>query len=249
MWCRLLLRDQLDSQVAGALADPRRATESARAVTLQRRTLVHVRLADAKLVGDQLVVVLRVGDRGLQQLEDVARCGARRVGENRARLVHVLAADVVDHEAGLARRAAHVLGARANGDVALGGAARGALTADAAGSGGATTASARSGLLLGLRGFSLLCVRVFSLCLFGLGRLGLGLLGLGLFSLGLLGLLGCRLASALRLGLLLRLLGLALLRRRALGLGSRLLRRGLARALRLRLLLGGVVLLLLVVSH
>src|SRR5437763_1745482 len=123
MWCRLLLRDQLDSQVAGALADPRRATESARAVTLQRRTLVHVRLADAKLVG------------------------------------------------------------------------------------------------------------------------------LGLFSLGLLGLLGCRLASALRLGLLLRLLGLALLRRRALGLGSRLLRRGLARALRLRLLLGGVVLLLLVVSH
>src|SRR3954471_3725316 len=151
MWCRLLLRDQLDSQVAGALADPRRATESARAVTLQRRTLVHVRLGDSKLVGDQLVVVLRVGDRGLQQLEHVARSGARRVREDRPCLVHVLAADVVDHEAGLARRAAHVLRTRANRHVAVRRAARGALPAATAGSGGATTATARSGLLLGLR--------------------------------------------------------------------------------------------------
>src|SRR3954454_5868908 len=144
MWCRLLLRDQLDSQVTGALADPRRAAERARAVTLQRRTFVHVRLADPKLVGDQLVVVLRVGDRGLKQLEHVARCAALRVGENRARLVHVLAADVVDHEPGLARRAAHVLRTRANRHVTVRRPARAALPAATPGSGGATTAAARS---------------------------------------------------------------------------------------------------------
>src|SRR3954466_2220130 len=167
MWCRLLLRDQLDSQVAGALADPRRATERAWAVTLQRRTLVHVRLADSKLVGDQLVIVLRVGDRGLQQLEHVARRGTRRVREDRSRLVHVLAADVVDHEAGLARRAAHVLSARANGRRAVLRLARGGATgAGAAARGGCATAAARARLLVLGLGLAL-----------GLGGVRLGLLG------------------------------------------------------------------------
>src|SRR3954451_2020039 len=237
---RLLLRDKLDSQVTGALTDARRAAERARAVTLQRRTLVHVRLADSKLVGDQLMVVLRVGDRGLQQLEHVARRGARRVREDRTRLADVLAADVVDHEAGLARRAAHVLRARANRHVAVLATARRRLrAAGSPGGGSATTAAGRSGLLLSC---------------FGLGRLGgslLGLLGLGLFSLGLLSLgvlslLGSRLARALRLWLL---LSLCLLLCAFCLLRVRLLRRGLARALGLRLLLGRVVLLLLVVSH
>src|SRR3954464_5581420 len=152
MWFPLLLDCQFDGEVAGPLANARRAAERAWAVALQRRTLVHVRLADEELVGDQLVVVLRVGDRGLQQLKHVARRGARRVQEERARLVDPLAADVVDHEAGLARRAADVLGARADGHVRRCVAARPA--ARAAGGGLATAAAVRGRLrllVLGLR--------------------------------------------------------------------------------------------------
>src|SRR5215213_6243614 len=125
MWFRLLLGYELDGEMAGPLADARCAPERARAVALQRRTLVHVRLPDSQLVGDQLVVVLSVGDRRLQQLQDVARRGALGVGEDRARLVHALAADVVDHEARLARRAAHVASTRTDRDVAIRRAPRG----------------------------------------------------------------------------------------------------------------------------
>src|SRR4051812_19266481 len=149
MWFRLLLGYELDGHVTGALADPRGASERARAVTLQRRTFVHVRLADSQLVGDQLVVVLRVGDRGLQQLQHVARRGAWRVHQDRARLVHALAADVVDHESRLARRAAHVLRARAHRHFAVrGAAARGRGAARATGCGGAAAATARAALLV-----------------------------------------------------------------------------------------------------
>src|SRR4051794_22940391 len=148
MWFRLLLGYELDGHVTGALADPRGASERARAVTLQRRTFVHVRLADSQLVGDQLVIVLRVGDRGVQQLQHVARGGARGVRQDCARLVHALAADVVDHEARLARRAAHVLRARADGHVAVGGAPRGCRAPRAPGGGGAATATAARAALL-----------------------------------------------------------------------------------------------------
>src|SRR4051812_39044900 len=220
MVVRLLLGNELDREVAGPLAYARRASERARAVALQRRTLVHEDLGHAKLVGDQLVVVLCVGDRRVQQLQHVARCGARGVLEDRPRLAHVLAADVVDHEARLARRAAHVLGARADGHVG-GGLAAALGRAAAAGGRGAAAAPARAcPLVLGLR----------------LAR-DLGLLGLDLL-LGVLLLALLRLVLALGLGLRLgglrdRLLG---------GLGGIGLRRvGLLRraaAARLRLVLG-----------
>src|SRR3954452_11177321 len=182
MWFRLLLGYELDSQVTGALADPRRASQRTWAVALQRRTFVHVRLADSQLVGHQLVVVLRVGDRGVQQLQHVARGGAGRVGQDRARLVHALAADVLDHEPRLARGAAHVLRVRAHAHVGVRGAARRCGAARSTGRGGAAAATAPRAALLVL----------------GLGlALGLGLLGLDLLlSVLLLDLLG----RLLRLG-------------------------------------------------
>src|SRR4051794_11813911 len=228
MVVRLLLGYELDREVAGPLADSRRASERARAVALQRRTLVHEDLAHAKLVGDQLVVVLSVGDSGLQQLQDVARRGARRVLQDGAGLAHLLAADVVDHEARLARGAAHVLGARADGHVGrrLAAALRRAAAA-AAGRGGATTTPARARLLvlglglagcLGLLGLDLL-LGVLLLDLLGLvrsgvgGRLGLGglgdrlLSGLGGVGLRRVGLLRRAAAARLRLVLGALLLG------------------------------------------
>src|SRR5436190_6741878 len=209
---RLLLRDELDSHVARPLADSRGPAQSARTVALERRPLVDVHLADLEIVGDEIVVVLRVGDGGVQELQDVPRSRSRRVYEYGTRLVDVLAANVVDHETRLARCVTYVLRARANGyvAVAVGVSARPALRLLAAPRGSLCTATAAccrlrlAGLVLGLG---------LALCL---GGLGLGLLLVGL----LLGLLG-----------LLRLRGSGLL-------GGRLLR---ARAtLRLRLLLGGL---------
>src|SRR5436190_22721701 len=110
--------------MARALADPRGAAERARAVALERWPLVDVGLADLQLVGDEVVVVLRVGDGGVQELQDVPRSRARRVDEYGTRLIDVLAADVVDHEARLAGCVAHVLRARANSDIGVGLAAR-----------------------------------------------------------------------------------------------------------------------------
>ena len=78
---------QFDGHVAGALADPGGAAERARTVALERRALVHEGPADPQLVGDELVVVLRVGDRGVQKLQDVPRGGARRVREYGTRVV------------------------------------------------------------------------------------------------------------------------------------------------------------------
>src|SRR4051812_43667562 len=225
MVVRLLLGNELDREVAGPLADSRRASERARAVALQRRTLVHDDLAHAKLVGDQLVVVLSVGDRRLQQLQHVARRGARGVLEDRPRLAHVLAADVVDHEARLARRAAHVLGARAHRDIPIGGGLAAALGRAAAARGrGTAAAPARARLLvpgLGPAG--------------GLGPLGLALLP-GVLLLALLRLfLAVAAGRGLRLGCLGdRLLGgLGRVGGRCVGL----LRAAAAR-LRLRLVLG-----------
>src|SRR4051794_23354225 len=114
MWFRLLLGYKLDGHVARPLADPRGPAESARTAALQRRALVDVRPPHPELVGDEVVVVLRVGYRGVEQLEDVPRGRTRRVHEYGTRLTDVLAADVVDHEARLARGAAHVLRARAH---------------------------------------------------------------------------------------------------------------------------------------
>src|SRR3954468_10623961 len=123
----VLLRGERDRQVRGALADPRGAAHGARAEALERRALVGVYGGDAEIVAEQLVVVLRVRDGRLEQLEPRLGGRARGEGENGARLDHVLAADVVADQAGLAGGRAHVLGLRADQDARLGTAAAVAL--------------------------------------------------------------------------------------------------------------------------
>src|ERR671936_1142379 len=97
-----LLRGERDREVRRALADARRTTHRARAEPLERRALVGDRGVDPQLLADELVVVLRVGDRGLEQLAPRLRRAARREREDGARLLDVLAADVVADEPRLA---------------------------------------------------------------------------------------------------------------------------------------------------
>src|SRR3954447_14871272 len=111
-----VLRRERDRQVAGALADARRAAHGARAKALQGRALVGRDGGDAQVVADELVVVLGVGDGALQELAPVLGHVARGVGEDGERLVDRLAADVVADQAGLAGAGAHVLGVGADGD-------------------------------------------------------------------------------------------------------------------------------------
>src|SRR4051794_21138307 len=118
--CRLSLRDELDRHVTRPLANSRGPSQSARTVALERWPLVYICLGDLEIVGDEVVVVLRVGDGGVQELQDVPRSRARRVHEYGTRLIDILAADVIDHEPCLARRMAHVLGARADGEIRVG---------------------------------------------------------------------------------------------------------------------------------
>src|SRR5215203_3572743 len=142
MLVRLLLGRQKNGHVAGPLADPGRPSEGARPVPLEGRTLVDEGLVDLQLVGDELVVVLRVGDCGVQELQDVPRGRARRVDEYGTRLVDRLAADVVDDEPRLARRGADVAGLRADDHLPVAVAARGRLAALAGGHLGGPAAAA-----------------------------------------------------------------------------------------------------------
>src|SRR4051812_4455270 len=107
--------------MARALADARRAPHGARAEALERRALVGEGGEDAQVVADELVVVLGVGHRGLEQLAPVAGRRARREGEDGAGLVDRLAADVVADQAGLAGRRAHVARLRADDSGAVDG--------------------------------------------------------------------------------------------------------------------------------
>src|SRR5919107_997375 len=115
-----VLRRELDGQVAGALADARRAAHGPRAEALDRRTGVREHGVDLEILADQVVVVLRVRDRGLEQLAPGLGDGARVEGEDAAGLRDGLAADAVAHQARLARRGADVLGLGAD-DHALAG--------------------------------------------------------------------------------------------------------------------------------
>ena len=105
---------QRDRQVARALADRRRASHRARPEALDRRPLVGVRLADDQIVLEQFVVALGVCHRRLEQLAPVARHLTRGEGEDSACLLHRLAAQMPAHHPRLARRGAHVAGARAH---------------------------------------------------------------------------------------------------------------------------------------
>src|SRR5207237_5478259 len=91
--------------VAGPLPDPGDAAACAGAPALDRRPLVHVGGADDEIVAGEAVVRLRVRDRRAQHLLDLARDGALREREHRTGLRHGPAADVLDHEPGLARPA------------------------------------------------------------------------------------------------------------------------------------------------
>src|SRR6185312_16211944 len=110
----LVLWREQDRQVAGSLADPGGATHRARPEPLDRRTLVGVYRLDVQVLADELVIVLGVGDRGLEQLAPIPRDRARRESEDSSRLLHGLAADVVADQPGLTRGRAHVLGLRAD---------------------------------------------------------------------------------------------------------------------------------------
>ena len=68
---------QRDRQVARALADGVARPMRARPEALERRPLVGVDLLDVQVVADEVVVVLRVRDRGLEQRSSHAR---RRAG-------------------------------------------------------------------------------------------------------------------------------------------------------------------------
>src|SRR5215218_8527868 len=180
-----LLRRQLDRQVRGALADPRRAAHGPRAVALERRPLVGEDGGDAQVLAHELVVVLGVGDRRLQQLAPGLRRGTRREGEDRAGLGDVLAADVVAHQPRLAGGGTHVLGLSADADARPGGTALVAPARRGRGRARRRGRGARGGLVGGGRNGRLLLV-------IGRGRLRVG----GRRRRGVLGLVGGHLGLA-----------------------------------------------------
>src|ERR671929_915543 len=100
MWLRLVR--QVDGDVAGALADLGRPSQRARTEPLDGRPLVDHDLEDAKLLGKELVVVLRVRDCRFEDLQNRNCSCTRGVGEYRTRLLDRLAADVIHDEARLA---------------------------------------------------------------------------------------------------------------------------------------------------
>src|SRR4051794_24379221 len=106
----LSLVRQVDGDVAGALADLGRPSQRARTEPLDGRPLVDHDLMDAELIGEELVVVLRVRDCRLEDLQNRYGSCTRGVSEYRTRLVDRLSADVVHDQARLARRRSDVLG-------------------------------------------------------------------------------------------------------------------------------------------
>ena len=98
--------------MACPFADLRRAPHCARPEPLDSRALIGVHGLDVEVLADELVIVLSVRDRRLEQLAPIARDRPRRKSQDSSRLVNRLAADVVTHQARLARRRADVLGLR-----------------------------------------------------------------------------------------------------------------------------------------
>src|SRR5260221_2029082 len=98
--CLRLVR-QVDIDVAAALPDLGGAPERARPDPLDRRAVVDECLKDPELLGKKLVVVLRVGDSRVEDLQNRLRRAARRVDQYRTRFLDRLAADVVDDEPGI----------------------------------------------------------------------------------------------------------------------------------------------------
>src|SRR5437764_3279333 len=135
--------------MARALANPRGAAESAWPVALERRPLVDVDLADDEVVGDELVVVLRVGHGRLEKLENVDGRRSWRVPKDGTRVVDRLAADVIHHEPSLPGRMAHVLGLSPHDDRAIGSSRRRRLLVNGSGGLRGTPPRRLGGLLVG----------------------------------------------------------------------------------------------------
>src|SRR3954470_3252137 len=91
----LCLVRQVDGDVTCALANLGCPSQRARTEPLDGRPLVDHDLKDAELLGEKLVVVLRVRDCRLEDLQNRYGCCTRGVAEYRTRLIDRLAADVI----------------------------------------------------------------------------------------------------------------------------------------------------------
>src|SRR3984957_11021558 len=112
MFLLSVLRREQDRQMACPFADPGRETHRARPEPFDRRTLIGMHCLDVQVLADELVIVLGVRYRRLEQLAPVARDRPRRKSEDSSRLLDRFAADVVTHQSRLARRRPDVLGLR-----------------------------------------------------------------------------------------------------------------------------------------
>src|SRR5580704_1069092 len=112
MFSLSVLRFEQDRQMACPFADLRRAPHRARPEPLDGRALIGVHGLDVEVLADELVIVLSVRDCRLEQLAPIARDRPWRKSQDSSRLINRLAADVVTHQARLARRRADVLGLR-----------------------------------------------------------------------------------------------------------------------------------------
>ena len=95
--------------MTASLDDPVGAATCPWLPALQTRTLVGVAGRNVHVVAVEAVVGLGVGDSRAQHFVDLARHVAGREGKHRSRLGHGATADRVQHEPGLARRAANPL--------------------------------------------------------------------------------------------------------------------------------------------
>src|SRR5581483_6516477 len=89
----LLEAGEDDRDVAGPFLDPDAASPGARAPALEGRALVGVRSSDEQLVFGDLVVVLGVRDRGVEQLVHLAGRGPLAEPEGVSGGLDVLAPD------------------------------------------------------------------------------------------------------------------------------------------------------------
>ena len=101
--------------MAGPLADAAHPTARAGPPALERGPGADVRGGHDELVSDEAVVRLRVGDGRVEDPAHVPRGVAREEREDRPRLGHGAAANLVDDELRLARRRPHVARLGANG--------------------------------------------------------------------------------------------------------------------------------------
>src|SRR5215204_4504979 len=109
----LLVRDD-DGDVSHGLVDRERPTLGARPKALDHRPFIGDRVEHDQVLGRQVVVVLCVRGRALEHARDVARRVLRHEAQQRGGFLDRLALDRRRDEAGLAGRAAEVLGGGGN---------------------------------------------------------------------------------------------------------------------------------------